>query len=378
MIKVFAETDTTFTSNGDRVIEPLKAHVKKIDNGDFLLEIEVPIKYLDLFVPGKIIVANTPQGDQAFRIRNTVKTDYKITASCWHISYDLFYNYFVYSMPYTAISEAVATMLQRLPSYIMQPPATFPFTLSTDTDPTSMSYRGTWEYDSKSVFDILSDVASRTGLHMVRDNFSFALNTSVGADRGVNIRYGSNLKDMSKTEKWDNVCTICYPVGKEGTRIIGGGYVESQTQYALPYIRLVNFAQENIKREWYSSAADYRTALQNNLYQVAKAYVDSACLPEITYDFKAHLEGILEVGDTVKVIDDNIGIDLLTNVKSFEYDCLTGMYTDVTFGNVVPTAKGLGKSVIDIFQHQVGGIIQDKQLYFNDNGSVSWVTRNNS
>ena len=379
MIRIFGATDTDFSSNGDIVIEPSKARVKKIDNGEFMLDIEAPIKYRDYLTAGRIIIANTPQGEQAFRIRNTVKTDYKITASCWHVSYDLFYNYFVYELPISGtlgLLEPVSSLLQRLPQYIFTS-GTFPFVLSTDTT-SALDYCGAFEYSSKSVFDILSDVVSRFGLHMVRDNFNFALNTSIGQDRGVNIRYGSNMKDMTKTEKWDNVCTICFPIGKEGVRMINGGYVGSQTQYTYPYVRQVNFGQEDIKREYYSSAADYKTALQTNLATIAQAYVDEACFPEVTYDFKAHLDGILEVGDTVKVIDDNIGIDLLTNVKSFEYDCLTGLYTDVTFGNVVLTVKGLGKRVIDVFTNQIGGIIQDKQLSFDDSGVVKWVTRNNS
>ena len=226
-------------------------------------------------------------------------------------------------------------------------------------------------------FDILSDVTSRFGLHMVRNNFNFALNTSIGQDRGVNIRYGSNMRDMTKTEKWDNVCTICFPIGKEGVRMINGGYVGSQTQYELSYIRLVNFAQENIKREYYSSAADYKTALQTNLATIAQAYVDEACFPEITYDFKAHLDGITDVGDTIRVIDENLEIDMLTQVKSYDYDCILEKYTDITFGNQAPTAKGLGKSVVDVFIRQQGGIIQDKQLSFDDSGAVKWVTRNN-
>ena len=376
MIKVFGETDTTFTSNGDMVIEPLKARVKKIDNGDFLLDIEAPIKYLEWFAAGNIIVANTPQGDQAFRIRNTVKTDYKVTASCWHISYDLFYNYYVYSLPYYDLLETVTHLLNRLTACITPTPSNFPFTFSTDA-PSTRDYEGAWEYSNKSVFEIFADVVSRVDLHMVRDNFSFALNTSIGEDRGVNIRYGTNLKDMTKTEKWDNVCTVCYPIGKEGIRMDGIDYVQSHTQYAQKYSKLVNFAQTNVRREWYNTAASYKAALQSDLYAAALRYVNSACYPEITYDFKAHLDGVLEIGDTVKVIDENIGVDMLTTVKSYEYDCLTDMYTDVTFGNVAPTAKGLGKSVIDIFSNQIGGIIQDKQLDFADDGSVKWVTRNN-
>ena len=373
MIRIFGATDTNFITNGDIVLQPFKAKVVKIDNGDFRLEIEASTDYLEYFAAGNIIVANTPQGNQAFRIRNTVKTEYKITATCWHVSYDLFYNYFVYELPLNTYVESISNLLSRLPSYLSPTYDTFPFTLSTDSAST-----GAFNYSNKTVFDILSDIASRFDLHMVRNNFNFALNTSIGTDRGVNIRYGVNLKEISKTEKWDNVCTICFPIGKEGARMIGGGYRESATQYDLKYTKLVNFAQENIKREYYNSDSAYRTALQTDLAVVAQQYVDKYCLPEVSYEFKAHLDGITDVGDTIRVIDETLGIDMLTQVKSYEYDCITERYTDLAFGNQEVTAKGLGKSVVDVFIRQLGGIIGDKQIVFGDNGALSWVTRDNT
>ena len=39
MIKCFGQADTSFSSNGDIVIQPFKALVHKIDNGDFYLEL---------------------------------------------------------------------------------------------------------------------------------------------------------------------------------------------------------------------------------------------------------------------------------------------------------------------------------------------------
>lgn len=37
MIKCFGQADTSFSSNGDIIIQPFKALVHKIDNGDFYL-----------------------------------------------------------------------------------------------------------------------------------------------------------------------------------------------------------------------------------------------------------------------------------------------------------------------------------------------------
>ena len=80
MIKIFNSDDTVFNSNGNAVINPTRALVHKEDNGEFYLELECSIKYADYIAGGNIIVAPTPQGEQAFRINNPTKTSHKITA----------------------------------------------------------------------------------------------------------------------------------------------------------------------------------------------------------------------------------------------------------------------------------------------------------
>ena len=88
MIKLFGITDKDFSSNGDAVITPLKAKVRKEDNRKFYLSLETDISYADLLTANRIVVAPTPQGEQAFRIKNPEKTKHKITIKAPHISYD--------------------------------------------------------------------------------------------------------------------------------------------------------------------------------------------------------------------------------------------------------------------------------------------------
>ena len=88
MIRLFSATDTTFTSNGDVVLKPLKAKVHKADNSDYYLQLETNLEYLDHIVEGNIVVANTPTGDQAFRISNVSRTKSKISSKCYHVFYD--------------------------------------------------------------------------------------------------------------------------------------------------------------------------------------------------------------------------------------------------------------------------------------------------
>ena len=88
MIRVFSPTDTDFSSNGDVVLRPYKAKVHKEDNGDYYLELETGTEYVDYLTANRIIVADTPQGAQAFRITNPQKTKSKISLKAWHVYYD--------------------------------------------------------------------------------------------------------------------------------------------------------------------------------------------------------------------------------------------------------------------------------------------------
>ena len=89
MIRIFSAADTDFTSNGEVVISnATKANVRKADNGDYYLDFECGLEYVDYIVANNIIVAPTPQGDQAFRITSFDATRKKITTKAWHIFYD--------------------------------------------------------------------------------------------------------------------------------------------------------------------------------------------------------------------------------------------------------------------------------------------------
>lgn len=47
MTKVFGQTDKSFSSNGDIVVRPLKAKVHKEGNGDFYLDLETSLDYVN-------------------------------------------------------------------------------------------------------------------------------------------------------------------------------------------------------------------------------------------------------------------------------------------------------------------------------------------
>ena len=68
-------------------------------------------------------------------------------------------------------------------------------------------------------------------------------------------------------------------------------------------------------------------------------------MPKLNYTLKANVEKLTDIGDTIEVIDERLKINLLTNVISYEYDCILEQYTQIEFGNF---KKKLSNLVSDI------------------------------
>lgn len=335
MIKVFGQTDTSFVSNGDVVLSPLKAKVHKKDNSDYYLDLETGLEYIDYFVEGNIVVANTPTGDQAFRIGNVTKTKSKLVSKCYHVFYDS-KNYLIADS--YVVDKNCNDALDHLNS------ATEPqseFTTISDVA-TVDSYRCV----RNSLYEAVQTVIERWGGHLVRDNFSIGIRANIGVDNGIIVQYKKNLKDITCQENWDNVVTKILPVGKDGLLLNAIDpnaeiYVTSSIQYALPYTKTITFSQDDINQEDYDSEQAYTQALVSDLMVQAIEYLEQNSVPQINYTLKANLDKVTDIGDTVEVIDDRLGVNMMTNVIGFVYDCIFEQYTEVEFGNFTNTLSGL-------------------------------------
>ena len=345
MIRVFGTTDKTFTSNGDAVIRPLKAKVHKEDNGDYYLDLETGLEWVDYIVANNIVVADTPQGAQAFRMGNPKKTKSKLSTRAWHVFYDS-KNYLIEDA--YVVDKDCNDALDHLNS-ATEPESQF----KTISDvPVANSFRCV----RKSLFEALQTVIERWGGHLVRDNFTIEVRTNIGADNGVTVRYAKNLKDITCEENWDSVVTQLMPVGKDGLLLNAidpeaSLYVVSDVQYDIPFTKTVSFDQGNVLEEDYQDAsgnldeAAYQQALLNDLLSQATEYVEANCVPQVNYTLKANLEKVTDIGDTVQVIDSRLGVNIMTNVIAYDYDCILGKYTEIEFGNFRQTLSGFASSV---------------------------------
>lgn len=333
MIKVFGATDRDFTSNGDAVLRPLKAKIRKEDNGDFYLNLECGLEYADLLLNGNIVTANMPTGDQAFRISNPVFTKNKVTTKAQHVFFDT-KNHVVVD---ASVTDQPCDIAMQLVNYVAFPNS--PFAVGSDITDT-----GTVEIKKVSMYEALQAIIKTYGGHIVRDNFNIGISKSIGVDNGVTVRYKKNLKDITCEENWKTVCTICYPIGRDGITL-PEEFVASQIQYEVPYCKVVTFKQDHISEDDYQDEASYLAALVNDLRSQAQSYVDDNCIPEVNYKIKADLDRITDIGDIINVIDERLGLDILTNVIAFEYDPILKKFTTVEFGNFMPTLANLLQSV---------------------------------
>ena len=334
MIKLFGQTDTDFTSNGDVVIMPVRAIVHKEDNGDFYLDLTTSLKYSDDLTEGRIIIAPTPQGEQAFRVGNVQQTKNKLYAKCWHVFYDS-ENYLIVDS-YVTLNDCNYALDHLNSATTPQSPFT---TLS---DVNSMaSYRCV----RTSLYEAIQTVIERWGGHLVRNNFSIQIRDQIGQDNGVTVRYGKNLKDITVEYNWDNVVTQLLPVGYDGL-LLDDLYVTSGVTYPLPYTKTVSFTQD-INQDNYTDEDGnldqeaYEAALKADLAMQAQNYINANNVPQVNYTLSANLEKITDIGDTVMVIDERLGLDIETHVITYEYDCILGKYTQLEFGNFKQTLSGL-------------------------------------
>ena len=346
MIKLFGKTETNFSNNGDMIINALKARVKKVDNGEFSLELETDLSYVPYFEEGRIVVAPTPQGEQYFRISNVKKTKNKITTKCMHVFFDsknyLIEDSYVYQLDCNAALDHLNDATT----------PTSEFTTISDIT-TVNSYRCV----RKSLYEAIQTLIERYGGHLVMDKFNIGIRQTIGQDKGVVVRYAKNLQDITCTENWDNVVTKLMPVGKDGL-LLTNKYVLSETQYVLPYVKTVSFNQDQINQDDYTDGDGnpdveaYQAALVADLEGQAQQYVNANCVPSVNYTTKANIP-ITDIGDTVQVIDERLGLTLTTNVISYEYDVILGKYRSVEFGNFKPTLEGLTTQIANQTQNMV-------------------------
>lgn len=364
MIKVFNANERVFANNGDKILRPIKAVILKEDNGDYELELETRIEDKDYIVNDKIIVCDTPWGAQGFRVYNPQKKNNKITCTCKHLFYDTA-SYLIEDA--YVVDKTCNDALDHLNNAC---DAVTPFVMLSDIQQIDSA-----RVVRKSLEEAISTVIERWGGHLVRDNFNISVLSSIGQDKGVTLRYGKNIQEITVKEDWSKVVTKLFPVGKDGltldekyvtTSDLSPSEANYGRLYDRPYTKTVSFTQDLPEDEYKTDGVldeeAYNTALLQDLKDQAIAYIRENCLPKINYTVRANIENVTDVGDTIEVYDERLNINLLTSVISVKWDCIQKRYIEVNFGNFSQKLKNLVTTVASSTKSEIKETVNNEVI----------------
>lgn len=322
--------------------------------------------YNDYLVSNNILVANTPQGNQAFRIANIEKTRTKIKIKANHIFYDSM-NYLIEDS--YVVEKDCNDALDHLNNATSD---LSPFTTISDVINTN-SYRCV----RKSLYEAIQVLLERWGGHLVRNNWSIGIYESIGQDNGVVVRYAKNLKEITASYNWNEVVTKLMPVGKDGILLnaldpTASVYLTSSHQYEIPFTKTISFDQD-INEEDYKDEETgevdedaYKQALLDDLEDKGNAYLTEHSIPSVNYTLSANIEKISDIGDTIEVIDERLGINVFTNIISFDYDCILEKYIQVEFGNFTQQLSNLINSISSVTENAIQEATSTIQVTLNN------------
>lgn len=319
-------------------------------NGQYELELHYPVEgihYGEIALRAILRATVGPDGKmQPFRVYRIVP-GMNGTAAIYarHIAYDL--GGYVVS-PFTAADAPSA--VSAIKSHAM--PTDFPFELTTDkTTVAAMAVTvpssawGLLGGQQGSLLDVY-------GGEYEFDEWAVRLLTRRGADRGVSVRYGKNLTDLTQDASCANCYTGAVPYwrGNGITVTAAPVYAEGDFGYTrlMPLDLSSSFEQQPTQAQLQAAAASY--IKQNRIGVPAVSWdVKLALLAQSSgYEDVAFLEQIY-LGDTVGVYFHRLGVDAKARVNKIVWDCLLERYDSVALGsvkaNIAATIAGQQKEI---------------------------------
>ena len=349
MIRIYDKNETDFTHNGIGILKDvISCTCKEELNGKYELEFEYQVggAFYDYIVEENIVkapVGNPSGDDQLFRIKLISRQLKKIKVYAVHIFYDLADNFLADVAPTNkGGNAAIAWMLER---------TDFPndFIGSSDIQ-TIASAR----YVRKNFVEALigSDNAfvNTWGGELYRNNKTFAMNINKGVDRGVQIRYRKNMKEINWDIDITGIVTRIYPGGFDGLTI-PEHYIDSPliNNYIHPIIKKLEFTDIKIDEDNGITEAiaqqQLRVAVQDKYNKgidkpLINIEIDFLELSK-TDEYKALYQSMerIYLGDFVTAVVPHLNLNEKLKVVSATYDVLAQKYIEFELSNNLSKKK---------------------------------------
>lgn len=375
-----------FSSRGlGPLTDAISCNVVEERNGTYELDLEYPVDGIHFNDIGlnKIIYAipspyRTPQPFRIYKISRVMRG--AITVNAQHISYDLSG---IAVLPFTANSVAdIFNQIKR------QSVITNNFTFSGSSAlmrecnyTTPNSARQILGGMTGSVLDVFGGEYEFDGLNVI-------WRQDRGANKGVTIRYGKNLLDITQDMDISGAVTgvVPYWADSEGGNVVVGSQINLDGEFSYQKIVPLDLTQE------FEEAPDKST-----LEQRAKTYIEAnyTAEPEINCDVsfalieqseeykEFRLLEECDLCDTITVVYPDLGVNSTAKIVKIDTDVLRERYNSVTIGsvraNIAQTIIAQQKEVENVPSRQdVSQLVRDSldKITGAEGGSVRLLDTN--
>lgn len=340
--RLFGAGATSFSNLGvTTLLDCISCKVTEERNGIFELEMEVATTtpYFDSLVEGAIILAKpnhtqTPQAFEIYEITRPINQRVKVFAN--HISYR---QSFIPVKPFSA-TGITAT----LAGLVTNAQETCPFSFSTDLTNEASTYnqlapaslRSRLGGTEGSLLDVF-------GGEFLWDNFTTYLYLHRGADNGVQLRLGKNIKQLEQTVNMERIVTGALPYwqSEDGSVVIYGDiqYSANVGDYAIHRTVVLDLSEEydsaptasQLEADAVTYLAQSSLGTPNNNIKVS--FVD---LADTTEYANSPLERV-NLCDTVEVICPELNVDYKAKAIKVVFDVLAERTLEVEIGEAKST-----------------------------------------
>lgn len=326
IITIYDKFSTDFTNLGLGTLLPFQCNITEELNGMYELELihnYDSLKKYNLLENERIILANTPNGRQPFRIYRVVPTMESITVNARHIFYDLLDNYITNLSISGSANEVLQSIINRLAystnfkfetnikksrSIILDKESPISAFLNTDND--------------KPKF------IQSFGGEILRDNFNIKILENIGEDKGYTIRYGKNLLGLTVDEDYSNVVTRVYAYGKDNINVVVDS--ENINNYLYPKIVAQEFGDIEDTSNLRTKARDFLKTADKPTVNIDVNFV----LLSKTEEYKEFqfLEDI-KLGDILTIYNQKMNFSKKAKVISYVYNAISDSYINVVLGD---------------------------------------------
>lgn len=294
---------------------------------------------INRFIMAKPNFTDNPQLFRIYKVGKAMNGKFEVNAQ--HISYDLS-GKIITSGTASSCSGACSLLQAKAGNFTINTDKTVSASFSI-TEPSSV--RSWFGGKAGSLLDVFG-----TG-EWKYDNYVCSLKVARGQDRGVQLRFGKNLTELSQTVDLSNLVTgiIPYYIDQDGNKTVGTK-VNTGLVLDVPRDVAINFSQD--------VDPDSGTAITTQLATLANKYKNNNNLTvafnSITLDFVQlqDLKERVDLCDTVHIYFEPLEITATAKCVSTTWDVLNERYTKTTFGdartNIADTLSNTAKTLANV------------------------------